>query len=130
MQAIKSVQPKKAGWKKMWKQRWWSRNGCDGIKVMQHLINTILCVLLQVSLGLSTKFTWIVDIKIFVNDLPSKPFLGCHLWFHIFFTLAFWGCTVWQFLFRYIPLLLAIAYYIMHQSRPSIVAYFKWCRKL
>ena len=44
-----------------------------------------LCVLLQVSLGLSTKFTWIVVIKIFAIELLSQPFLGSHLWFHIFF---------------------------------------------
>jgi len=44
-----------------------------------------LCVLFQVSLGLGTKFTWIVVIKIFAIELLSQPFLGRHLWFHIFF---------------------------------------------
>ena len=36
-------------------------------------------------LGLGTKFTLIVVIKIFTINLPSQPFLGRHLGFHIFF---------------------------------------------
>jgi len=31
------------------------------------------------------KLTWIVVIKFFTISLPSQPFLGCHLGFHIFF---------------------------------------------
>ena len=54
-------------------------------------IQVYLCVLFQVSLGLSTKFPWTVDIKIFAIDLPSQSFLGLHLWFHIFFYPCFLG---------------------------------------
>ena len=79
--------PKKPGWKKMWIQRWQPRK--DGGLMAKILITTIqvnLCSLLQVSLGFSTKFTWIVVIKSFAINLPSQPFLGRHLWFHIFFS--------------------------------------------
>ena len=38
-----------------------------------------------VPLGLGTKFTIIVVIKIFTINLPSPPFLGRHLRFHIFY---------------------------------------------
>ena len=34
---------------------------------------------------MAQKFTWIVVIKIFTINLPSQPFLGRHLGFHIFF---------------------------------------------
>ena len=37
------------------------------------------------------KFVWIVAIKIFAINLPSQPFVGHHLGFHIFFTVAFLG---------------------------------------
>ena len=47
------------------------------------LITTIQMNL--VPLGLGTKFTCIVVIKIFTINLPSQPFLGHHLGFHIFF---------------------------------------------
>ena len=76
------------GWKKTGNQRWRPRNGCDNSSMAKILITTIqvnLCVLLQVSLGLGTKFTWIVVIKIFAIELLSQPFLGRHLWFHVFF---------------------------------------------
>ena len=73
--------------------RWRPRNGCDG-----RLMVKILITLIQVNLvlfGLGTKFTWIVVIKIFTINLPSQPFLGCHLGFHIFFHLSlFEGCTL------------------------------------
>jgi len=39
------------------------------------------------------KFTWIVVIKIFAINLPSQPFLGRHLGFHFFFTMAFLGAA-------------------------------------
>ena len=84
----KRVQPQNARVKKIWNQRWRPRNGCDNSSMAKFLITTIqvnLCVLLQVSLGLSTKFNWIVVIKIFAIELLSQPFLGCHLWFHVFF---------------------------------------------
>ena len=57
-----------------------ARNGCDVRKI---LITTIQVNL--VPLGLGTKFTLIVVIKIFTINLPSQPFLGHHLGFHIFF---------------------------------------------
>ena len=76
------------GWKKMWNQTWRPRNSCDNGSMAKILIAKIqvnLCVLLQVSLGLGTKFTWIAIIKIFVIELSPQPFLGCHVWFHIFY---------------------------------------------
>jgi len=79
---------KMLGWKKMWNQRWWPRNGCDNSSMAKILITTMqvnLCVLLQVSLGLGTKFTSIVVIKTFAIELIPQPFLGYHLWLHIFF---------------------------------------------
>ena len=53
------------------------------------------------------KFTWIVVIKIFVTDLPSQPFLGHHLYFTTFFTLAIlhsatFFFTAWLLLSEYI----------------------------
>ena len=48
-----------------------------------HLIPKI-CFLLQVSLGICTKFTWIINIQNFTTDLPSQPFLGRHLDFNSF----------------------------------------------
>ena len=72
----------------MWNPRWRPRNGCGGRLIAKFLIATIqanLCCHLQVSLGFSPKFTWIVVIKIFTINLPSQPFLGRLLGFHIFF---------------------------------------------
>ena len=64
--------------------RWRPRNGCDGRLMVKKLITTI-----QVNFGaawsIGTKFTCIVIIKIFTINLPSQPFLGRHLGFHIFF---------------------------------------------
>ena len=71
----------------MWNPRWWPRNGYDGRWMV-----TILIMAIQVNFvprPSGTKFTWIVVIKIFTINLPSQPFLGCHLGFHIFFHLAF-----------------------------------------
>ena len=80
----KRVRPsKRLWWKKMWNPRWRPRNGCDGRLMVKILITTIQVNL--VPLGLGTKFTWIVVIKIFTINLPSQPFLGRHLGFHIFF---------------------------------------------
>ena len=46
-------------------------------------------------LGLGKKFTYIAVIKLFTINLPSQPFLGRHLGFHIFFHHSFFeGCTV------------------------------------
>jgi len=78
--------------------RWRSRNGCDGRLIAKNLIVTIqvnLCCLLHVSVWLGTKFTWIVAIKILAISLPSQPFLGRHLRFHIFFHNGLLeGCTL------------------------------------
>ena len=60
-------------WIKFWNERGQSRNGCDGMDWWQKfLITTIqdnLCCLIPASLGISTKFTWIVVIKIFAINL-------------------------------------------------------------
>ena len=52
--------------------------------MVKNLITTI-----QVNFGaawsIGTKLTRIVIIKIFTINLPSQPFLGRHLGFHIFF---------------------------------------------
>jgi len=58
----KSVWPQNARVKKDVKsnQRWWPLNGCDNSSMAKILMTTIqvnLCTLLQISLGLSTKFT-------------------------------------------------------------------------
>ena len=70
-------------WKKMWNPRWRPRNGCDGRLMVKILITTIQVNFVPRPSG--TKFTWIVVIKIFTINLPSQPFLGRHLEFHIFF---------------------------------------------
>jgi len=67
--------------------RWRPRNGCGG-----RLMAKILIMTIQVNLvpnhsetwRRQHKFAWIV-IKIFAINLPSQPFLGRHLGFHIFF---------------------------------------------
>jgi len=72
----------------MWNLRWRPRNGWDG-----RLIAKILIMTIHVNLVLNPsetwrkqhKFTWIVVIKTFAINLPSQPFLGCHVGFHIFF---------------------------------------------
>jgi len=76
-------------WKKMWNPRWQPRNGCDGrlmIKILTMTIQVNLYCFLHIGFG--TKFTWIV-VKFFSINLLSQPLLGCHLGFHIFFTMAF-----------------------------------------
>ena len=52
-----------------------------------------------------TNFTRIVITKIFTINLPSQPFLGCHLGFHFFLPWLFWRphsffFTVWLFWIR------------------------------
>ena len=50
-------------------------------------------------------------------SIPSQLFLGCHLWFQIFSTLAFTGHPLFSQLgCFYISLLFVTAYYIMHPS--------------
>jgi len=76
--------------KKMWNLRWWSRNGCGGrlmTKILTTTIQVNLCCLLHVSLGFGSKFIWIAIIESFSISLPSQPFLGRHLGFHVFFTM-------------------------------------------
>jgi len=70
------------------------RNDCDG-----RLMVKILVMKIQVNLVPNPSETWrrqheftlIVVIKNFAISLPSQPFLGRHLRFHIFFTTAFLG---------------------------------------
>ena len=64
---------------KMRNSRWRPRNGCDGRLIAKFLITTIqvnLCCLLRISLRFGIKF---------VINLPSQPFLSCHLGSRIFF---------------------------------------------
>ena len=68
--------PKKTAWKKLWNQRWRPRSGCEGRIMAKFLIKTIqanLCCFLQDSLGIDTKFTWIVVNKNFAIILLSQP---------------------------------------------------------
>ena len=101
----KRVRPsKRLWWKKMWNPRLGPRNGFDGRLMVKILIMTIQVNLVTLYLG--TKFTSIVVIKIFTINLPSQPFLGRHLGFHIFFHHSlFEGCTVfftaWLFWIRF-----------------------------
>ena len=53
--------------------------------VMVGYMVKILITTIHVNLCFGTKFTLIVVIKIFTINLPSQPFLGRHLGFHIFF---------------------------------------------
>ena len=106
-QAVKKgVRPlKRLWWKKMWNPRWRPRNGCDGRLMVKILITTIQVNFVPRPSG--TKFTWIVVIKIFTINLPSQPFLGRHLGFHIFFHHSLFKgrtpfFTAWLFLIRYI----------------------------
>ena len=80
----------------MWNLRWRSRNDCVGRLMTKILITTIQVNLVPTPNGGGKhKFTWIVVIKTFANNLPSKPFLGCHLGFHIFFHPGLLGgCTL------------------------------------
>jgi len=86
----KSMAPRRPLWKKMWNPKWQPRNGCDGRLIAKFLITMIHCCLLHVSLGYGTRFTWIV-INNFAISLSSQLFLGCHLGFSIFFTMALLG---------------------------------------
>ena len=74
------------------------------VMVVKILITTIQVNFVPRPSG--TKFTLIVVIKFFTINLPSQPFLGHHLGFHIFFhhslsegrTLFF---TAWLFWIRF-----------------------------
>ena len=105
-QAVKKgVRPlKRLWWKKMWNPRWRPRNGCDGRLMVKILITTIQVNFVPRPSG--TKFTWIVVIKIFTINLPSQPFFGRHLGFHIFFHHSLFKgrtpfFTAWLFLIRF-----------------------------
>ena len=45
-------------------------------KILVRKIQVNLCCLIPASLGIGTKFTLIVVIKLFVTDLSSQPFFG------------------------------------------------------
>jgi len=77
--------PRRPLWKKMWNPRWWPRNGCDGRLIAKILIMTIQVNLVLFLWRRQHRFTCIVIIESFAISLPSQPFLGCHLGFHIFF---------------------------------------------
>ena len=89
-QDVKKVRPmqKMKAWKKLWNPKWRPRSGCDSRIMAKFLITAIqanLCCLLQTSLGIGTKFTWIIVIKNFAIILPSQPLLDHHLGFYNFF---------------------------------------------
>ena len=136
---------KMASMKKVVKYRWRPRNGCDGRSVTKILITTIqvsLCCLIPASLGIGTKFTWIVVIKILVTDLPSQPFLGHHLCFTTFFIIAILHraapfFTAWLFLSGYhifynLSCFFSVARRRKHASRGGDITFiaclvFKYC---
>jgi len=83
----KCVVPKCQGGKDL-KSKVAAKNGCDNISMEKTLILTIqvyLCVLLLILTGLSTKFTWVIFIKIFTIERLLQLFFDCYLWFDIFF---------------------------------------------
>ena len=71
---------------------WWYRLMA---KILITTIQVNLCCLIPASLGISTKFTWIVVIKFCHQPIPSQPFLGHPFDITTFFTLAIFeqGCT-------------------------------------
>ena len=80
-------------WKKMWNLRWQPRIGCDGRLIAKILMTTIkvnLCCLLHISLGLGTKFTWIIIIKKIAINLQNhhSHFLATTLDFTSFFIIG------------------------------------------
>ena len=99
---------KMASIKKLWNPRWRPRNGCDGRLMAQILIAIIqvnLCCLLPASLGLGTKLTWIIAIKICAITYHHSHFLAASLDFKTFFILAILNraahfFTAWLFLSR------------------------------
>jgi len=94
------VAPKKAIVKKDVKSKVAAkRNGCDCRLIAKILTTTIqanLCYLLHISLRFGTKSLELSLLKkIFAINLPSQPFLGHHLGFHIFFHNGLLeGCTL------------------------------------
>jgi len=108
--------------KKVVKYRWKPRNGCDS-RSMTKYNNENSGYLISASLGIGTKFTWIIVVKIFVTDLPSQPFLGHHLHFTAFSMVAI--CIGLQLFYS-----LAVFEWISH----LFVSYITWfvllfCRK-
>ena len=107
-QKVQAMQ-KKTAWKKLQNQRWWPKSGCDGRIMEKFLITTIqanLCCLLQASLGIGTKFTWIVVIKILPLSYHHSHFWASTFDFTTFFMLSFFAWptpffTVWLFLCRF-----------------------------
>ena len=114
-QAVKKVcGSKMLGWKRCEIKGSGQENGCDNSLMAKTLIAAIqmnLCVLLQVSLGLGTKFTRIVIIKIWGGHTNSPElsllkflplnyyhshFLATTFDFKSFFTLEFWGRTLFS----------------------------------
>jgi len=73
---------------------WWPRSGCDGRLMAKFLITTIQVNLVPNPWRRQDKFTWIVVIKKKIAiSLPSQPFLGRHLGFHIFFHYGLFGAA-------------------------------------
>ena len=64
------------------------RNGYDGGQWQKfHYLGEFVPIHSEAGMRLH-KFTWIVSVKIFANDLPSQPFLGRHLYCTTLFMLA------------------------------------------
>ena len=76
-------------------QRWWPRNVCNGRLMAKILITTIQVNLVpNPSGGGSTNSPELALLKFLpLTYVPSQPFLGHHLGFHIFFTLDFLEVT-------------------------------------
>ena len=75
-------------------------------QILIAIIQVNLCCLLPASLGLGTKLTWIIAIKICAINLPSQPLLGRQLGFHNFFYTGHFEqatpfFTAWLFLSRF-----------------------------
>jgi len=72
----------------LWNPKWQPRNGCDGRLKAKILITTIPMNLVpnhSETWRRQHRFTWIIVIKILAFSLPSQPFLGYHIGFHIIF---------------------------------------------
>ena len=75
----------------MQNQSYWPRIGCDNSSMVKILMT------IQANLVPRHKFTRIVIVKIFANEnYYHSHFLAANFDFTSFFTLAFWGCTLFS----------------------------------
>ena len=74
-------------------------------------------------------------IKIYAINLPSQPFLGCHLGFHIFFHNGLLGGRILYFIAGLFLDQISFLFYCMLQSWPTIINVcwylpsflYRWC---